>query len=196
MKLRINITLVLTLLLIGSIHGQGSGLKGELFLKNGKSVKGYISFARYYKESLTGLGKTAKRVVVRRELKGKKEKYKQSEIDYFTINNDYYTYIPVSRNKESLFRVVEKGKIMLYHREVDDSGPNRVDYYDEYFIKKEGEKVASLITSRKTMKSFRKIGMKYFSDCPSVVKKIENRTYGRREVVLAAKEYNKCHASN
>jgi len=192
-----NITLVVAILFTAFTYGQGSGLQGELFLKNGKSIEGYISFARYSKESLTGIGNNVKKIVVRREKKGQKEKYKQSEIDYFIINKDYYTYVPVKRNQKSLFRVVEEGKVMLYHREVSD-GDYRTgyDYYDEYFIKKEGEKVASLITSRKTMKSFRKIGMKYFSDCPSLVKKIENKTYRRKDVQLAVKEYNKCDVSN
>lgn len=198
MRLKAAITLVFTFLLFGSIYSQEmSWNQGELFLKNGETKKGLIRFGHHIKKTISLFEQPDQTVRFKKASKGKKEKFKQLEIDHFIIHgDDYYTYVPVSRKRKSLFEVKAEGKVMLYHRYMNEgAGPSDAfsyNYIQEYHIKKEGEKVATLFISKRTMKSFRKMSRKYFSDCPSVMDLIENRTYRKRDVVLMVREYNKC----
>lgn len=200
MKLKTSITLVFTLLFMSFIQGQGNSEKwhyGELFLKNGESKKGFIKFGLHSKA--LSLGRGDQTVLFKTNRKGKKEKFPESKVNNFILGSANYTYVPVSLNKRKLFRVVTKGKASLYHRYVyggiANNGTNMGSFDEEYYILMEGESKAKLYLADKVL-SLRKKALKYFSDCPSLVKKLKDKTYNRSNYQDIVNEYNKCDVSH
>ncbi|WOC39975.1 hypothetical protein [Polaribacter sp. HL-MS24] len=70
---------------------------------------------------------------------------------------------------------------------------------NEFYILRKNEKIASpLITLPTNMsaslftKSFRKRAMKYFSDCPSLVKKLKKREFRESQILKVIAEYESC----
>ena len=70
---------------------------------------------------------------------------------------------------------------------------------NEYYVLRKNEKIASpLITLPTNMsasvftKSFRKRAMKYFSDCPSLVKKLKKRKFRESQILQVIAEYENC----
>ena len=73
---------------------------------------------------------------------------------------------------------------------------NRYASYDEeYYVYIEGESKANLYLADKVI-SLRKKALKYFSDCPSLVKKLKDKTYGRKHYQDIVEEYNECDTSS
>ena len=205
MKIKNTITLIFTFILIGSIHGQANKwFRGELFLKNGESKNGLIKVG-YHNKALT-LSANDQTVFFKLDKKAKKEKFKQAKVDHFiTRGNEYYTYIPVSKNKRQLFKLIIDGKASLYFRKFYGGTSTHTNslngmtttlssYDEEYYILKEGESKAHLYLADKVL-SVRKKALKYFSDCPSLVKELKDKKYGRKYFREIVEEYNKCNTS-
>lgn len=204
--------LSITLFLFISCHSfaQRGWNDGEIHLKNGETKTGLVKIGMISKD-LLAIGLGDKVVRFKPAKKGKKRKYREPEVDYVILNgtrgntNGRYEYVLVSDNKKELFRVISTGKVILYHRFVSmtsgSGGANGMmssSTYevDEYYALRESETIASPLITGRISKSFRKKAIAYFSDCPSLVAKLENKTYRKRDVEKAAKEYNRCDVSN
>lgn len=206
MRIKNTIKLIFTFILMGSIHGQDNTWnEGELFLKNGESKKGLIKVG-YHNKALT-LSANDQTVFFKSDKKAKKEKFKQEKVDYFiNSENEYYTYIPVSKNKKQLFKRIIEGKASLYVRRFYAGQSEHTNSLNgmttttfsrdlEYYILKEGESKANLYLADKVL-SIRKKALKYFSDCPSLVKDLKAKKYGRKYFREIVEEYNRCGTTN
>ncbi|SIT11983.1 hypothetical protein SAMN05421766_11149 [Zobellia uliginosa] len=205
MKIKNTITLIFTFILIGFIYGQDNTWnEGELFLKNGESKKGLIKVG-YHNKALT-LSANDQTVFFKSDKRAKKEKFKQEHVDYFiNSGNEYYTYIPVSKNKRQLFKRIIEGKASLYVRRYYSGRSEHTNNLNgmkttsfnhdiEYYILKKGESKANLYLADKVL-SVRKKALKYFSDCPSLIKELKAKKYGRKYFREIVEEYNKCDTS-
>lgn len=211
MKIKI---LILTCLLITTLSkAQQTWTKGQLVLKNGKTLTGLIKLPNI-SGSLVSLN-GAQKVRFQKDKKSKKTKYGPDQVEKLIFKNSdteiaYYEYVKTSKNRKELFKVIISGKATLYARKVNVSappvmmntaGPNGVTFqhwnysfssFNEFFVIKEGEKKATPMIKSGIPSSFKKRASKYFSDCPSVVEKLKNRTYKRRDIKDVVYEYNSC----
>lgn len=176
----------------GTIHlNDGSTLTGIVKITNSGHVKYWVN-------------KESKKQVLRKEridivvLTGK-----DGELYEYAFRRIYSSVnAPIK-----VMEVVTKGKITLYKivtqstTQTVGAGPNGqmmmgpTFTISNYFVGKEGTKEVERITSRGALfeKNFRKAAMKYFEDCPKLVKLIEDRTYKKRDLEEIVKFYNeKC----
>jgi hypothetical protein len=64
--------------------------------------------------------------------------------------------------------------------------------YDEFYVHREGEKIAAPLITLRISRSFRKRAMEYFSDCSNVVTKLKERDYRKQDIETVVKAYNNC----
>ena len=203
MQLKNILSFLFFLLAIGSMLAQRGWIAGDIFLNNGDTKSGLVKISLVSKD-LVALGGGGA-VKFKPTKKGKKAKYRPAEIDHIILNDTnyggYYEYVAVSDKKKELFRAVVTGKAILYHRYVSmtsstggTNGMMMTSTYevDEYYVKRESETIAMPLITGRISKSFRHRAKNYFSDCPSLVAKLENQTYRKRDIEKVIMVYNRC----
>ena len=209
--MKIKITLI-SLLLTAISYGQYDWTKGELVLKNGDTLKGQIKLPMISKNLIAINGK--EKVKYRKNRKSKKTKYDENQVRKVIFRNSdtevaYFEFIQTSENKKGLFKVISSGKATLYARSVSITnsapmymgGPNGGTWnhwnysfsdFNEFYVLKEDEKIASPLITARISRSFKKRAMEYFSDCPNLVSKLDEKIYVKDDIKEVVDEYNEC----
>lgn len=210
--MRIKITLLFCLLTISLTYGQYDWTKGKLVLKNGDTLKGQIKLPMISKNLVAFNGK--EKVKYRKNRKSKKIKYDETKVEKVIFRNSdteiaFFEYIPISKKKKGLFKVISSGKATLYARTVSMTsstpmymgGPNGGTWnhwnysfsdFNEFYVLKEDEANASPLITARLSRSFKKRAMEYFSDCPNLVSKLDKRMYVKDDIKDVIDEYNEC----
>lgn len=206
------IILLLCALTLTFSYGQYDWTKGKLILKNGDTLIGQIKLPMISKDLIAINGK--EKVKFRKNRKSKKVKYDEDQVQKVIFRNSdtevaYFEYIQTSKNKRGLFKIISNGKATLYARSVSVSsstpmymaGPNGGTWnhwhysfndFNEFYVSRKNEEIASPLITARISRSFKKRAMEYFSDCPEVVSKLEDRTYIKDDIKDVVDEYNEC----
>ncbi len=209
------ITILLCLFTISVSFGQYDWSEGAIVFKDGDTLKGQIKILMISHSVIT-FNKHEK-VQYRNDENSKKSKYDESQVKKVLFANSdtaitYFEYVQISKNKKGLFRVVSTGKATLYARSVRilnsapmyTSNPNGgawvnsgssssgLSDFNEFYVRKEGEKIASPLINTGAFQSFRQRAMEYFYDCPILADKIDRKIYGIHNVKAVVDEYNQC----
>lgn len=210
--MRIKITLFFCLLTISLTYGQYDWTKGELILKNGDTLKGQIKLPIISKNLVAFNGK--EEVKYRKNRESNNIKYDETKVKKVIFRNSdteiaFFEYVQTSKNKKGLFKVISSGKTTLYARSVSitSSTPiymggsnggtwNHWNYsfsdFNEFYILKEKAKIARPLITARISRSFKKRAMEYFSDCPNLVSKLDERIYVKDDIKDIVDEYNEC----
>jgi len=155
--------------------------KATLYFRDGTVVEGLAKI-------------TSKKKIKFRKKKGsKKELYNYEDLDRvkITFNNwdrltiSTYFYKKTELNKYSLLREIIKGKLSLYEKKIINSGDDWTPMSTSdsgYYVWKQDDEIAVLLASHKHSdnifsKKYKKTALRYFHDCPVLVKKIENNEF-------------------
>lgn len=208
------VTLVFCLFSVTFFYGQYSWTEGTLVLKNGESLIGEIELPVPSRDLIRVRGK--EKVKYRKNRKSKTTKFEEDQVDHIIFRNEKgetskFEYVPVSKKKKELFQVVSSGRVTLYARKIATSAPvstapgtgmaggahsapvylySFTNFNEFYVLRKNEEAATPLITPG--WSSFRKKAMKYFSDCPAVVAKLDDKVYKREDIKDVVEEYNNC----
>jgi len=161
----------------------------------------------------TKLGK--EKIKYRKNRKYKKTKYDENQVRKVIFRNSdtevaYFEFIQTSEKKKGLFKVISSGKATLYARSVSITnstpmymgGPNGGTWnhwnysfsdFNEFYVLKEDEKIASPLITARISRSFKKRAMEYFFDCPNLVSKLDKRIYVKDDIKDVVDEYNACN---
>jgi hypothetical protein len=154
--------LIISILSFSYSYGQYNWNTGKLILKNGDTLKGLmkIPMSSGYPDLI---GKTKLEYKINK--KGKKKKFDKNQVDkvYFGTSNPnlgYYEYVPLTRKKMALFKLIRNGKVKLYTRTIkirenpgiQDNGNSfnlnttrKVNKIKEYYMIRENENVATRV---------------------------------------------------
>ncbi|TMM28586.1 hypothetical protein FDT66_13345 [Polaribacter aestuariivivens] len=209
------LTLLLLTLIISIGNAQNNWVEGSLILKNGDTITGNLKLPLINKGALINSHK----IKFKKNENDEEMKYDNTNVNKAIIkerNNEIaiYEYVKTSRSKYQLFKLIEFKKMKLYARIVSNStmSPNMIGgqrgftsstYYssqdNEFYALRKNEKIASPLITLPTnisaslfTKSFRKRAMKYFSDCPSLVKKLKKRKFRESQILEVIAEYDSC----
>lgn len=211
--MKTKLTLLFCLLTISFSYSQYNWTEGELVLKNGSTLKGKIKLPVLSKNLLAINGK--EKVKYRTDRKSKTKKYDESQVEKVIFRKSdtevaYFEYIATSKNKKGLFKVISAGKATLYARSVSIShstpmymgaGPhtNTVNFwhysfsdFNEFYVIREREQIASPLITARLSSTFKKRAMAYFSDCPEVASKLEEKIYVKNDIKKVVDSYNQC----
>lgn len=209
------ITILLCFFTISISFGQYDWSEGAIVFKDGDTLKGQIKILMI-SHSLITFNKCEK-VQYKIDENSKKSKYDESQVKKVLFTNSdtavaYFEYVQISKNKKGLFRVFSTGKATLYSRSVrilnsapmytpnpnggawvnSGSSSRVISDFNEFYVRKEGEKIASPLINAGTFQSFRQRAMEYFYDCPVLADKIDRKIYGIHNVKAVVDEYNQC----
>jgi hypothetical protein len=194
-------------------YGQYDWSPGKLVLKNGETLKGLFKIPMNNGGPLS-ISKT--KLEYKKDENGKKEKFDETEVDkvFFTaFDSDigYYEYIPTSRRKMELFKLIRNGKVKLYVRTIKftiDTGMpitnqpfqnKKIEMRKEFYMIRENETVATRvfqktdglsIAYKANLMTFKNHSKKYFSDCPDILSFIENDVYEDFDIAQIVEDYN------
>ncbi len=162
----------------------------------------------------TGFGKLggSDKVLFKAERKGQTFKYTFNELDKAIIHDDdtpsTYKYVKIDQNKHKVLKELNVGKVSLFTLLTTGySGgmymPNGAggggmmvgpgSFYDikNLYVRREGEETATHLGSNQLFtKNFKKAASAFFGDCPTLVTKIENRDYTKRDIQEIVQFYN------
>jgi hypothetical protein len=209
------ITILLCFFTVSISFGQYDWSEGAIVFKDGDTLKGQIKILMISHSVIT-FNKHEK-VQYRSNEKSKKSKYDETQVKKVLFTNSdtavtYFEYVQISKNKKGLFRAISPGKATLYARNVRilNSAPrytgnpnggawvnssfssNGIKAFNEFYVRKKGEKIASPLINAGTFQSFRQRAMEYFYDCPILADKIDRKIYGIHNVKAVVDEYNQC----
>jgi hypothetical protein len=198
--------------------GQNTQRKGELILKNGDILIGNIRLPIFQKASKIYLLK--EKIEFEKKREGaiiffyELVRYGEKEVEKVVFRNsngvdEIYEYIQISKRKKRLFKINISGKAILYSRTASVSSGKDVfnkdesySYYDhnqketsnygEYYVLFEGEHIAKPLIKAKLFNPFKKRALEYFSSCPSLETKLENKIYKRENIYEIINQYNEC----
>ncbi|MDY0779999.1 hypothetical protein [Tenacibaculum sp. IB213877] len=170
---------------------------GNLFYRDGRSEKGYLKIKNSkikFKKKITDKEtselsyKKIKKVIIN-------EDGKDSEYHYKIIKGK-------KKGKIKLLKVVVVGKASLYKLEHETSLGNPSTFplsatYNykgaNFYIGNNESNLVEFIGAKSITvgrKSIKKGLLKYFEDCPELVKKIKNKEYKNKDIVEAVEFYN------
>ena len=160
----------------------------------------------------TGLGKwVGNRVKFKTHKKDKAVKYDFMQLDQVKIysSEDVHIYVSMAVQDEEKPKILEEviiGKVSLYQKVSYGHSPGVVGgagsgfgfsagysySINDYYLKREGENKAFHLGSTNLFsKNFKKAASDYFKDCPSLVKKIQNKEYKKKDIRLVIEFYNR-----
>lgn len=170
---------------------------GTLVFKDGSSKKGFVR--------LFG----SEKVKFKATKKDKAVKYHFSDLDHAKIyirdEPSIYKYIPVLGTEESLvLEEIVKGKVSLfnlisqgYSAPVGGMGGAAPMFtgasysIKNLYVLKEGEKEATHLGSNHLFsKNFKSAASAYFKDCATLVSKIQNKDFKKKEIKAIVEYYN------
>jgi hypothetical protein len=207
------IILIISILTCSLSYGQYDWTPGKLILKNGETVKGLIKIPRVT-HGLLSIPKN--KLEYKKDKKGKKKKFDKTQVDKvffatFNPNLGYYEYVPVSRKRMAIFKLIRNGKVKLYTRTIKvgvntgfqnngiSSGQKKVKKIKEYYMIRKSETVATRvflksdglsITYKGNLRTFKSYTKKYFSDCPDILSYIDNDLYEDFDIAQIVDDYN------
>ena len=211
--MKLKLTLLLTMVGMFFCYSQYSWTHGELILKDGTTLTGLIKLPTVSKDLIAFNGK--EKVKFKTEKKAATQKYDETQVKQIVFKNPdaetaIFEYVPISKKKMGIFKIVTKGKATLYGKIVsftNASGPAHVGstsggapmYYmysfndfNEFYVIRENEPIASPLITIRISRSFRHRAKEYFADCPKVVSKLENKEYRKEDVKDMVEAYNTC----
>ena len=206
--MKFKIMFSLCLMMIGFTYGQYDWTKGELVLRNGDTLSGYLKLPIINKAAVANSHK----IKFKKGKKGKTTRYNHINVNKLIFKDPtneeiyFFKYIKTSKSKYQLFKMLyNSDKIRLFARMVSEisAAPNINGFitstgyypsdYNEYYVQRKHERIASpLVKIGPLTKSFRKNAMKYFSDCPDLVTKLKNRDLAQSDLLRIIKEYDEC----
>ena len=173
------ILMIIAFLFVLPISGQRN--KGILYFKDGTKKIGLAKIT------------SKKKIIFRKEKGSKKELYTYEDLDSVKItvkNWDYfitttYCYKKTELNKYSLLKEIINGKLSLYEKIGINSGEDWTDMSTSdsgYYVWQKRDEIAVLLASYKHSdnlfsKKNKKAALRYFHDCPLLIKKIENNEF-------------------
>lgn len=209
------IVLFFFLLVYSLNYAQYDWTPGKLILKNGKSLKGLFKIPM---DSNYPISVFKNKLQYKKDKKSKKKKFDKTQVHklfFSTFNQDlgYYEYIPISRKKMALFKLIRNGKVKLYIRTIkifnystyqNPNGPfpqNQTTYKtaDEFYMIRKNETVATNVLQKSdglslghkaNLMTFKNDMKKYFADCEDVVSYIENDIYEDFDTEQIVDDYN------
>ena len=164
--------------------------KGTVVLKNGQELKGLI-----YREVNLNI-----RFKMTRD--DKLNKIKKEEISEIKISDNIFKYVNYLNGSKTKILALEKiidGDVSLfvrreYHKERSLTGSYssfRGSYEKHYYIgNSNGESLIYLKFANSYSSKFLKRTDKYFSDCPELIQKIDNRGFERNDIEGIVNYYN------
>ncbi|SEA54986.1 hypothetical protein SAMN05443667_105207 [Flavobacterium gillisiae] len=207
MKTKITLLLFINMIAMAG-YGQYDWTQGQLILKNADTLVGEIRVPMISKNLVSINGE--EKISFRKDRKSEKVKYGESQVDKVIFKNSdsevaYFEYINLSETKKGLFKIITKGKANLYARNVSISSGGYMtssgvsggmwNYsttdFNEFYILRENELAASPLATARISRSFNNRAIEYFSDCPSLVSKLEAHIYGKNDILKVVEEYNK-----
>ncbi|WP_291963666.1 hypothetical protein [Maribacter sp.] len=172
---------------------------GEVILKNGNTFSGEVKIPVVSKDLIHFNGKS--KVKVRDKITGNKSVFDAGEVDFikFVFSEReiaYFKYIPVSKKKREIFCIVTTGAVTLYGRSVSMTttrpGTFTFNHLNEFYVQRAKEDIATPLLTARPSKSFKSRAMDYFSDCPTLVEKLKNKTVRKEDIVAVVEHYNNC----
>lgn len=118
------------------------------------------------------------------KIKGKKIK-RNRLATFITINKNK------KKNKKGFAELIVDGKVKLLKRKVNYNANNRISIITESLLVRNED--VPIAFNYAELKSFRKRAMDFFSDCPSLVSKIENKVLKRDDLITITEFYNNCN---
>ena len=175
--------------------------KGILVFKDSTSIEGLAKL------------KSSGEIVFRKSKKDKKVKYSFDSLQYAKLYDPdgihkYYQIKVKGVPTPKILQLVQEGKVTLY--KLNTTGMNTMNmgagagggfgapmpmtyHYsiDDYYVIKEGEKeVTHLGSTNLFSKNFKKAASDYFSDCPVLVEKIQQKEYKKKDIEAVIRFYN------
>lgn len=183
--------------------------KAILHFKDGTSLKGLVKITIQEDQIKFRKDKKSKKVIYNSKEVQSIEIY-DKETDLFNLKGDtkhaHYYYKKI-KNKETypprLLEIILDGKVKLYLDYIESStpsyiGPNGMmmgggsQSISKYYVSKENEYLVTHLGDRGNLfsKNFKKAASEYFKDCPSLVKKIQDKVYGKKDIEAVVTYYN------
>ncbi|WBL21722.1 hypothetical protein [Zunongwangia sp. HRR-M8] len=197
---------VVLFLFISLVAKSQSWQEGTIVLKNEKQLEGLVMLPVISKDYLTV--NLNNKVKFKASKKSKKKKFTEDDIKRIEIikegSKSTYVYLPVSEKKSEVFEIViAGGKVNLYARGVSMTTSNgtgtgvasgfSVGNYDEFYVKRPQEEIASPLVTIRISKSFKNRAADYFSDCPSLVRKLNDKDLKEKDIQKVIEFYNTCN---
>ncbi len=209
--------LTITLFLIINVtYAQYSWTPAEVHLKNGTVLKGEAKVPQSPSGLIIGKKERAR---FRKAKKQKKQKIDAKDISYITfrateeekVNGKKVkkivtkkfitTYLRKKRKNPYFVELLVDGKVKLLARTVTtgnasvgagpgaSSIPSGVQSHNQMLVVK-GNDIPEVFNNWSLSRSFKKRAIKYFKDCSSLVSKLENKTYKKKDLEAIVKYYN------
>ena len=180
-----------------SLHSAAQKFKAELVFKDGRSM--------------IGLGEPAQKNLIRfrKERKAKKEFFSFEEVDTLKVFYDFDPTIFVyqrikGRIYPDVLELAHVGKNVIFYRDNTQGymtfhnagGANGMETWKvvsltHSFVRKPDEDEATHLGSNDWMsKNFKKAASDFFSDCPRLVEKIQNRELKKKNLMAIIDFYN------
>ena len=176
----------LVFLFVQSFNAQTKPI--ELILNSGDTIK--------------GLGKLKKTFVkYKKEKKARYTKIDFSKIKTLTVTlkkgyeRKYRFLREINQNKLLPLEEIISGNLSLYIIHSTSFGGNGItqSFADYYLIKDSDTKVTHFGSSELISTKFNKIAKKYFSDCKSLLDKLESKVFRKKDIMKIVEYYNeKC----
>uniref|UniRef100_UPI00404753FD hypothetical protein n=1 Tax=Mariniflexile sp. TaxID=1979402 RepID=UPI00404753FD len=139
----------------------------------------YINFKIKQKKSTEFTPQEVEKIIFELDYKEKGKRVKRQA-----------TYIPIikseNKNKLGFAELIIDGTVKLVKRTVSNSNRNSV--FEESLLMRNNEE--AIIFNYVELKSFKKRASEYFSDCSSLVSKIEDEKYNRKDLEDLVNYYN------
>lgn len=172
--------------------------EAKVYLKNGTMLDGRARLTmlegRHEELFLFGLAKEYLRFIQGKQRKS--DKFEGQEVDsvVFKLKGNpakkNVTFIPILKNGErkkyGFAELFIDGKVKLVKRTV--SSTNYGKTFKESLLVRKGEE--AILFNYAELKSFKKSATEYFKDCPSLVSKINDTKYRRKDLEDLVKFYN------
>lgn len=175
----------------------------QVILKNGTSFRGLVKFP-IHSGGLVSIGTTDFKYKKKR--KSGTEKYGQETVYKVVFGDEQfaiveYQYVPINKNKSVLMELLVSGKVNLYTRTVSRYNTyfmgngnfptsSTIDYNSEYYLKRDNEIKATLISGPKIFSTFNQRAKQYFSDCQEISDYIESDLYDLNNLFQLVDDYN------
>lgn len=171
---------------------------GKVYKKDGTVLEGLVRF--YYFDD--GVMVSNEKMRYKTERNKPSKKIAAKDVDSITFKTSYtkkikgkrvkktknVTFISIPKNKKKTkfgyAELVVDGEVKLLKRSYVDSRTTQAK--NQFLFLRKGDFVRMLYS----IKSFRKEAIKYFSDCPALCAKLENKTFKRKDVVKIVTFYN------
>lgn len=167
--------------------------KAEIHFRDGKVEEGYVKILNF------------KEIKFRTSLDDKPVKFNYKKINKIIKREDgkdveyQYKIVKAKRkNYPRLMKLVTSGKVSLYiteHKDiVGQNSPLMLEYDGvSYYMVREDSHIAEYVGAKTIAigrKSVTKGLITYFRDCPNLIEKIENKEFGKKDVIKIIEYYN------